>query len=306
MRSLFPICLFVLAFTQLQAAEEPEDYPVDPQQLNRIIEKADRLVVKSSYDGDGKVLFESTARKDLDDLKNSLEIEIPEGWFVCMCIGDPAIYLYEGDEILAVLTNHHGKSVRFSFWKSNARILNPEKWLAWFDQRNMPGARKEFEDTIAREKRSEKNWDRWLEATPEPIQPIFADHVGNYGEVNTAPLSAALEQAIPDRNQQILALLAWYGSGAGPWSGFPSYEDAAEDMLLKYETQAIVDAIESIQLTDAQTEGAARFFGGWGFFRKRPNELQLVPETLKAMFLNHVERTNDEDKLKRAKRAFQK
>jgi len=52
---------------------------------------------------------------------------------------------------------------------------------------------------------------------------------------------------------RILALLQWYGSGAGPWSGFPSYESAAEELLLEYQIAEIVSVVES-KLTAEQIQ----------------------------------------------------
>lgn len=121
--------------------------PVKPKQLYQLIEGADRLIVKDSPLQDAKVLFESTDRKDLDALKRSLVIEKPKEWFYCMCIGTPAIYLYRGDKELGLLTNHHGISVRLSLWSSDAPVMDTEKWLVWFDERSIPGPRKEVEET---------------------------------------------------------------------------------------------------------------------------------------------------------------
>ncbi|TMP28577.1 hypothetical protein CWB99_10420 [Pseudoalteromonas rubra] len=103
--------------------------------------------------------------------------------------------------------------------------------------------------------------------------------------------------ALPDKRLQVLALLEWYGSGAGPWSGYPSYEDVATKMLFDYSTANIISIINSTQLSTAQTEGAARFFGGWDFSQKRPDDLDKVPDKLKEQLWEHVSPTMDKDKL---------
>jgi hypothetical protein len=122
--------------------------------------------------------------------------------------------------------------------------------------------------------------------------------------MDITPLRAALEREVPNETSHILALLRWFGSGAGPWSGFPHYESAAEDLLLGYPTAKIVEAIQSTSLGPAQAEGAARLFGGWEFQEQRPGGLEEVPETLKKVLWNHVKDTKDTDKLSRAARAF--
>jgi hypothetical protein len=37
-------------------------------------------------------------------------------------------------------------------------------------------------------------------------------------------LSDALRGALPALEGQALALFGWFGSGTGPWNGYPSYE----------------------------------------------------------------------------------
>ncbi len=44
-------------------------------------------------------------------------------------------------------------------------------------------------------------------------------------------LTPALAKEFSDVPQRIRALFAWFGSGAGPWSGFPAYEDVPAHLL---------------------------------------------------------------------------
>jgi hypothetical protein len=99
-------------------------------------------------------------------------------------------------------------------------------------------------------------------------------------------------------------LLNWFGSGEGPWSGFPSYESTAEELLLLHKTDAILQAIRNTKLTEEQVEGTARLFGGWDFSKQRPNDLSLLPQDLKKRLLEHSLKSGDEDKKDRATRAF--
>ena len=281
---------------------------VNPQLLYGSIEEADRLVVKASEIQGAEVIFESRDKEDLKAFKNSLVIDQPKSPFRCKCIGEPTIHLYKEDKELGLLEIYSGLTIRFSLWSiSDARVADTEKWLTWFDERKIVGPRKEVEEGRLRQEENKKAWDRWVIAMPQPIRPLWPDLDSinqQYGRVKVAPLSKALRHAVPDQNQQILALLEWFGSGAGPWSGYPGYEEVAELMLLEYETEDIVGAIKSVELTEAQTEGAARLFGGWDFSQKRPGDLQKVPDGLKETLWNFVKSTRDKDKLARAKNAF--
>ena len=288
----------------MRAEDTQPERPVDPEKLTQLIEKADRLIVKESPLADSKILFESKNKADLDALKQSLTVECPREWFHCMCIGAPAINIYSGNEEVVQLTNHHGFSFRCSLWDSDARIIDTEKWLSWFDERGIGEPRKEVEEMHLREAESQRDWKRWTSATPKGLQPVWEGSLGQFGNVDTMPLRDALNKSIPEKEEQIRALLTWFGSGAGPWSGFPSYESATEELLLDYKVAEIVDALDISKLTPEQTEGAARLFGGWSFSQKHRKGIKSVPRDLKKALWNHVKHTKDKDKLGRAKFAF--
>ena len=124
------------------------------------------------------------------------------------------------------------------------------------------------------------------------------------GEPDNEGMLKALAAQIPNRSERILVLLGWYGSGEGPWSGFPSYESTAENLLLAYETGETLAAINKADLTPWQTEGAARLFAGWHFSRLHPDDLKKMDAGLKKRLLEHSLQSDDEDKKDRAKGAF--
>ena len=253
---------------------------------------------------EAEILFESSDRKDLDELQWSLLLEVPEEPVHCMCIGSPALYLYGSAGELVVLTNHHGQSVRCSLWATDVSVNDTEKWLSWFDHRGMANPRKEVDAMRVEQERGKRNRDKWLAAAPKAIARVWAHALSEVGGGDIAPLRVALEGEMPNRISRILVLLEWFGSGAGPWSGFPFYEKAAEELLLGYPTTEIVAAIQSSSIGSAQTEGAARLFGGWLFRQQHPGGLKEVPDTVKKLLWNHVKDTEDTDKLNRAARAF--
>jgi hypothetical protein len=252
---------------------------------------------------DAKVLFTSTAPKDFAEFNDALTVLPPKEWFHCMCIGTPAVRLYRGDTELALVSNHHGRSVRCSLWTSDAMLKDPEKWLQWFDARNMPELRKEVEEMAAGAKQGELSYARWRAAMPKSVRPFWEQATRDETSPNVEPLRAALAKEFPDTRQRILALFSWYGSGDGPWSGFPSYEIAAEELLLDMPTPDLVAAAQTDNLSDPQLEGAARLFGGWHFSQRRPDDRKTCPATLKKKLLDHSLQSKDEDKLGRAKNA---
>jgi len=278
---------------------------VRPADLAQLIDKADKLVVLESPRQGAKVLFESAARSDLDTLKSALKVELPERSLHCMCDGTPALALYAKGEKIAQITNHHAKLVRCSLWESDARLADAEALLKWFDERKIPGPRKEFELGLKLQKEAGEAEKKWLAAMPPALQPHWAaaKRSGPF-DPDLAPLRMALEAQVSDKGERVLGLFAWYGSGRGPWSGFPAYEAIAEKMLLDYGTPDLLAAIAGKELSPAQAEGVARLFGGWTFSQLRPDDLKIVPPKLKAQLLKHAQASDDEDKRARANRAF--
>jgi len=94
--------------------------------------------------------------------------------------------------------------------------------------------------------------------------------------------------------------MAWFGSGAGPWSGFPGYEEIAEKLLRQYPTTELIRAVESRNLTNQELEGAARILGGW---TPIPDDTP-IPAELRRTLLDHCLKSSDQDKVERARKAF--
>ncbi len=275
--------------------------PVRPDDLYEVIESANRVVVTDfTRDGD-KVLYDSMDIKDLIALRESLEVIVPDGYQYCACIGSPAVHLYEGEIRLLSFTNHHGLAVRTPLWSSDAPVADPDKWVNWFAKLGITGPKEELDKMRIMEKEWEEDLSRWMNVMPESLKPIWSEALDAYGEVDTNRLDEALKKEMPEQDERILALLEWYGSGSGPWSGFPSYETAPEEMIQEYKTVDIVNVIEFNELNPSQKEGAARFFAG----RKRRNELDQLPDGLKGELLEHVMQSDNEDNKARAKYAFE-
>jgi hypothetical protein len=285
---------------------------VRPEDLAGLIDGADKLVVLRSPREGSPILYESSDRRDLDALKAALRVERPDEHLHCMCDGSPAITLYIKGEQVGQITNHHGLVVRCNLWDSDAPIADAQAFLKWFDARNIPGPRREYEENLEREKEWLANERKWLDAMPSALKPHWAGAVrgeivaggGLPRDADLTPLRKALEEQFPAKDQAILALFSWYGSGTGRWSAYPSYESVAGEMLLDYSTANLLAAVEGKELTEAQTEGVARLFGGWTFSQRRPNDDRLLPAELKARLLKHSLRSTDEDKRRRAQNAF--
>lgn len=162
--------------------------------------------------------------------------------------------------------------------------------------------------------RNEAGQKRFLAAMPPSIKPFwdadanFQSGMLPFGKA-MEDLRAAFTSANPDRDAAIQTLLVWFGSGTGRWSGFPGYEDIADQLLLDYPTDRIIAAAQAPDASDALLEGAARYFAGWDFSKRHPLDMALVPASLKQRLLEHTLHTgdtDDDDRRDRAKYAFAK
>jgi hypothetical protein len=146
----------------------------------------------------------------------------------------------------------------------------------------------------------------WLAAVPECLVSTWEATLDQWESVNAdvSVLADELIASIPEPAARIRSLLHWFGSGAGPWSGFPGYEEAPELLLLEEDLDVLIAVAQFIDLTPSQLEGAARLFGGWSFSKRYPDGAARLSESLKTRLWNQVKDTEDIDKRGRAERAF--
>ena len=282
------------------AAGHPGPHPVNAPQLSALIRQADRLVVFEHPFAGARAIYTSTARKDIDELDDALRVAPDPDDHACLCADILTVRLYRGDTELVSITNHHGRYVGCSIWSQGAVVTDPDKWLAWLSNHGIPQARQEFDAEAAAETQSKLTYARWVAAAPRHARPFLQEPHG----VDINGLREALANEFPDRSERIGALFGWFGSGAGPWSGFPGNETIPEKLLLELPTRDLIAAAARPDLSDAQLEGAARLFGGWPFGNQRPQDLKSLPPALKKKLLTHSLKSSDPDKVARARQAF--
>jgi hypothetical protein len=293
-------------------------------------------IYESPRDGAG-LLYSSENPQDVFELHEALEFDLPAQSFHCMCIGEPEVRLFASPgqskkQALLSITNHHGTTIRCSLWESDVHLKDVRKWVAWFEARGVPGPRREIEHAIAAAAQARDCYDRWMSAMPKSLVPIWqeimkqgwlpfdalVEFVPNPSTISQSsasiqqprplPMAEAIRSALagefPVVAARLRAVFSWYGSGAGPWSGFPSYEGIAEQCLLLYETTELVSALRGTHLSQLQLEGAARFFAGWEFNNLRPRDRSRIPAELRKLLLEHAVTSGDSDKIFRADYAF--
>jgi hypothetical protein len=251
------------------------------------------------------VLLELREPADVAEFRARLRVRDEPGGH-CMCFGTSTFeMLGQDDSRLALISVHHGRTLRWDAWAEDATLIDGRPLCEWLARRGVLEPLQELQDNEATERQSEQDWARWVSEMPRALVGVWPGTIRQSYGADIGALQAALDRSLPDERTRILSLLEWYGSGAGPWSGFPVYEQKAEQLLLQFSTAALLHAVDSAKVSSSHMEGAARLFGGWSFNKSRPNDLSLLPKSLKQSFWNHVKNTEDADKLTRARNAFQ-
>lgn len=285
-------------------APDPNQQSID--QLLEGITRVRVVPVENCFLGaEPRTLLETSDRATLASFRGCFTIvEDPQTFGHCMCLGDPHLELYAGDKLAAIIGYHHGFSIRWNAWKHDALLKEPHRLLNWLSDHGVGGPRLEIEETSRLYEESQRHREQWLEAMPDCFRPFQERMDDDLNSELHQLLLAALRATIPSPKQQALSLFGWFGSGAGPWSGYPSYEGVPKELLLDYSTSSLVEALTSSTPTETQWCGAARYFGGWDFWKRKQGDRALLPTALNQRLLAAARATNIADNFERAVGAF--
>ncbi len=283
--------------------------------LHEALRSANRLLVRSGgtchrQPDQEIILLDLRDAGQVNEIIQAIQIDPEKSGSACACCGNPTLEFYQDETLILSLSFHHSKSLRWpgGKWSGDGALTrqSADVLIKWLDNHGVTEPRQERERSLRLEEQTRISQEKWLKAMPSSLKPFWKrmQEDAEFADSHTQVMSQALNRQFPDPDKRILTLLTWYGSGEGPWSGFPSYEEAAEALLLLHTTPAILDAVQNVNLTEIQQEGLARFFGGSDFVYDRPQDLRRVPDGLKARLLEYCLKSDDSDKRDRAQRAF--
>lgn len=252
----------------------------------------------------GQIVIARDSETDLRALREALLIDSRSNGR-CMCGGDASLRLLDAQGRATTLGLHHSTSIRWSErWRYDGVLLEPERLASLFAVQGWPVYRRMLDEREERDADSERARARWIAAMPASLVPFATALMDAMGQPPEAVLQAARAALVADAGSEegaVRALLGWYGSGAGPWSGFPAYEQAASHLLLSFKTSTIVAALER-GMDLPRLDGAARLFAGWNFRRER----KKVSAKLVDRLLAHLGTQGDADRTTQLARAFKR
>ncbi|KYF99761.1 hypothetical protein BE20_58290 [Sorangium cellulosum] len=266
-------------------------------------------------DGHGRaterhVLAEARGIEDLRALREHLRIQEGGPSFHCMCLGDLTVELLAHDQPLASISFHHARSLRKPDWSSDAMLVDGPALVRWLAARGAPGPLREYEEERERARTAQEARRLWLAAAPPcfaPDLPRFEDDANGLPLGPMSPEVAEAERrlrasyATPEL--ACAALLAWLGTGAGPWSGYPAYEMLPENLLLGFGLPTAIAAASAPGTSEAALRGAARLFASWEVVSSKKSQLGDIPEALWERLRTIVRAMGNADNLSRFERA---
>ena len=247
-----------------------------------------RLVGPPRLDGD--VILGDVVRVDVSDraslaeLACALRILEADEFGHLLSPGLNRLELWAGDRHAHTLELPDWDTIRWpSVWKGDANLDEPRRFEDWLLRHGVPDARDCREENEKREAewlRSTQNWER---AMPPSLSPLWPDRLGD-GPGNMSPAEVDAAEAPP--------------------AGYPSYEGAAEQLLLAYPIEVLLAALDASTDNPAALYGAARLFGGWEFSQTRRADRKRCPEPLRQRMLDAVIWHGNRDNLRRFRSAF--
>lgn len=212
----------------------------------------------------------------------------------CLCMGDMVVSFEDARGVaIDELTFHHGQTIRWDgpwSWR-DAAIAEPDALVDWLDARGVHDYATERAKAAIEGRARRAARERWLAAAPpqlrERLPALESDAMGMPRRLDADERSELLALLGPPR-EAAWALLHWYGSGTGPWTGFPSYETIAMALLLELGADALLDALVGREPSDAVLDGLARYFGDSELARTRRSDLGKLGEPLRSRLLERT------------------
>ncbi|MFI0895006.1 hypothetical protein [Streptomyces sp. NPDC020983] len=253
-------------------------------------------------------------RVDLSDpaesarLRTAMAVESLPG-FHCMCLGDVRFEFFGRDgERLAVVVLHHGATLRWEQWESDAVLADGRLLLTWLDGHGMPGPMQQFEADRQRAEEEAQEQRNWLAAVPAGLEGS-TDRILDLSRTGARPspellaeLTERLQSTFPDPVERVLALLHWHGSGSGRCSGYPVHEDVPGQLLGRVPIADLLTALADHRAEERHDAGAVRHLVGWKTRPRQKPDVAALPEPLRARLLAHARRSGDSGKRSRAER----
>ena len=263
--------------------------PPTQASLDELFARATRVRIfdegASSGRATGLELLAEARDSEVAEVREHLRIQEDGATRYCMCLGDLAVELLAGEERLVMLSSHHARTLRLRGWSSDALLVDGPALARWLSSRGVPGPLASYDRDRESERKEQAARRVWVAAAPpclvEDLRRFEVHDAGRYAEKPSEHdvAESLIREAYATPELASAALLAWYGTGAGPWSGYPGYEVLPDTLLLRIGLpEAHAAAVASTD--EAVLRGAARLFSAYAIGSKKRSDVLAVPEAL--------------------------
>lgn len=283
-------------------AEDTQATPAPPAQaeIDRLFDEAReaRVIEGGARDGRplGRKVLARFSADELSVLRDALRV-IEEGPpFHCMCHGDLAIELRGRLLRVGVLSYHHGRSLRLEGGASDSELVDGPALLRLLAARGVPEPLARHQADRIEGERLEAAHASWSDSAPAVLRELLpALTAGPMGlpPPESAPVFdsaiTALRGAEPDDRVIATRLLAWLGTSASPWSGYPAHEGVPLVLLRRLDPAQVLAALLGVEGDNALL-GAARFVADHQIVSFRKRLLRAIPDERFAVFEDRLGR----------------
>lgn len=252
-----------------------------------------------------RVIFESCQSEDLTSLQECVRLgENGKGVALMDGGGELAFRFFQGEKQLALLGFHRSPGSSFACfswdrWFGIGPLLDSQGLLDWLKAHHVAFPTLEERAEMQEQRKQahiEQTLPIWLSAMPAPLVSLLSleqhrDLLDVGKPTDLAPLQQALEERYPDPLERARLLFHWYGSNHGTWTRFPAHELTPAKMLERMPIDVLVQAIDGIELSAEELEGAGRYFSG-GYAKRSLGYAvpiwKYLPERLCQRLLTHA------------------
>lgn len=277
---LFYGCLsLMVCYSYKSKTPETEEPGTRAKLLKAALAGSDRVRVSEVYKSANP--FSIHGKDSIAPLIDRLEFNDLNSGFHCMCIGDYRITFFKGTNILASVSYHHGKSLRWEGWDGDSLFTKASAayWRTWFLKEGESRFEDDYQGKLKERREYERIHDLFLSPFPEGADAVFEQAASDtdFGMNKPKEFHATnLLELFPDREglAEALAKSLGYLSTEGVHTGSWNITSGREQLALLIAQNLSLDELRGItSSTDPIIlSGAARLFFSEGLGRLFPEE----------------------------------
>lgn len=271
----------ILDYTNRKPEEERNKLPTPSNQgLKDLFADVDSVIIKQGgvYEDkamSSEVLVTIKQADKVHTLHQLMEIDENSTGFYCMCLGSYAIELFKSGSLSATIGFHHGVSIRYNKWNSDAGLAKIDELLTFLADQGLTqplADRMEEKRNMAADRVAER---KWLDMAPKCFRKYWTQ-IKNLDESYYPSLISDLNLEIPDKQKQIIVLLQSFGKTDNFWTAYPSYEEVPHRILKTFEIKDIIEAYTQSDRNYKTRKGLGRFLCSFEFKKNRIKHLKYI------------------------------